>query len=470
MVFSSIPFLIYVLPVFLLFYHIVPFRYKNTILLLASILLYSWGGPKFCIVILTTTALDFYLVQRIYNSRGTSTAHVWLILSLVLNLGLLVYFKYMNFFLESFHFLFGINTPSLDIILPIGISFYTFESLTYVFDVYRGEQKPLQNVWTYQTYIMFFPKLIAGPIIRYKDMAEALVHRYKQDHAGLKISGFWLFCIGLSKKVILANTIGQQADAVFQLHTQDINTVAAWVGALAYTFQIYFDFSGYSDMAIGLGRMMGFRLADNFNNPYTAESITDFWKRWHISLGQWMRHYLYIPLGGNKNGIFNTYKNLILVFLISGLWHGASFNFILWGAYHGLFLCLERAFLNAILKRLPRLLRVLYTFLVVCLGWIVFKSEQLTQAQYFISKCFSMDFTDGKFALQNTFTTVFILCILFSFWILLKPLKRVQEYVFSEFKNPQHYWYFTMGAIVLFYISLSFIAATEFNPFIYFRF
>lgn len=470
MVFSSITFLIYVFPLFILLYTLSPVRFKNILLLLASIGIYSWGGPKFCVVILATTSLDFYLVQRLYNARNTLRARIWLILSLVLNVGLLVYFKYMNFFLESLHTLLGYNTPMLNIVLPIGISFYTFESLTYVLDVYRGEQKPLKNLWTYQTYIMFFPKLIAGPIIRYKDIADDLLNRHKKDYTGLKISGFWLFCLGLSKKVILANTIGQQADAVYQLNAEDVNSAAAWVGALAYTFQIYFDFSGYSDMAIGLGRMMGFRLAENFNNPYTAESITDFWKRWHISLGQWMRNYLYIPLGGNKKGTLRTYLNLVLVFLISGLWHGASFNFIIWGAYHGLFLCFERAFFNRVLKKIPYVIRMLYTFLVVCIGWIVFKSDSFAQAKFHMYKCFSMDFRDGSFALQNSFLAVVLLCVLFSFWTLFKPLKRIQDHVFNEFKNPKSYWYFALGGIILYYVSLSFIAANEFNPFIYFRF
>ena len=470
MVFSSIPFLIYVLPVFLLLYTLCPQRYKNSVLLISSIFIYSWGGPKFIGLILITTFLDFYLVKKMHASRQTKSSRGWLYLSLSLNLGLLLYFKYMNFFIDSFCKLTGMDAPLMSIALPIGISFYTFESLTYVLDVYRGEQKPLQNPWTYLTYILFFPKLIAGPIVRFKDMGQQLINRPSGLQPGLQISGFWLFALGLAKKTILANTLGQQVDAIYHLPASDLNTAAAWTGAITYTFQIYFDFSGYSDMAIGLGRMMGFRIADNFNNPYTAISITDFWKRWHISLSTWMRHYLYIPLGGNQKGTLRTYLNLSIVFLISGLWHGAGLNFIVWGAYHGFFLIIERLFMGRLLKALPQWIGTVYMFLGVTLGWIFFRSDALGEAWIHLKACFSWNLTNGSFALQNETLCFLLLSAVFSFWSLHPRLYKIQNLFFTEFKNPTYFAAYAVVGIVLYYISLTFLSALHFNPFIYFRF
>lgn len=475
MVFSSITFLVYFLPIFLLAYHLTPHKFKNACILIFSIVFYAWGGPKFIFVILGTTFLDFILVNKMHEAKDAKTKKQILVISLLMNLGLLFYFKYSNFFIENINVLFsavGIGEIKwLKIILPIGISFYTFESVTYVVDVYRGIHKPLKNFWNYQTYILLFPKLIAGPIVRYHDIAGQITDREKNYTPDVKLSGFYTFCIGLAKKVIIANTIGSQADEVFKLDLADVNTTAAWVGALAYTFQIYFDFSGYSDMAIGLCKIMGFRLPENFNNPYLSSSITEFWRRWHMTLGAWMKNYLYIPLGGNKvDTNFKLYRNLFIVFLLSGLWHGASWNFIIWGAFHGLFLVLERLFLLKAYEKLPKIIPTLLTFLIVVIGWVYFRTENISQASHIIKTMFRFDFSPGKFALHNDFYFSLLLSVVFSFFAFLPVTKSLQAKVYGENHTAASNGIMMLISITLFYISLSYIAALDFNPFIYFRF
>jgi alginate O-acetyltransferase complex protein AlgI len=470
MVFSGITFLIYFLPVFLLIYHLVPNKFKNGVILLASIYFYSWGGPKFVFVILATTFVDFFLVRTMDRQTNLRSKRTYLIISLCLNLGLLFYFKYCNFFIDNINHLLGTEVKWLKVVLPIGISFYTFESLTYVIDVYRGIHKPLKNVWHYQTYILLFPKLIAGPIVRYHDIADQITDREKNYTPDMKLSGFLIFCIGLAKKTILANTLGMQADAVFHLPKDQLDTAGAWVGALAYTFQIYFDFSGYSDMAIGLGKMMGFRLPENFNNPYTSASITEFWRRWHITLGAWMKNYLYIPLGGNKVSNGKLYRNLILVFLFSGLWHGASWNFVLWGAYHGFFLVLERLFLGSVFEKLGRFVAVPITFIILVTGWVLFRNEDLDYAAYAIKQMYSFNFIHGKFAINNDFIFMSIFAAFFSFFAITQKTKQLQDKIYSENFTAGSPWVAVVAGTLLFYISLSYVSALDFNPFIYFRF
>lgn len=470
MVFSGITFLVYFLPVFILIYHLVPHKFKNAAILFASIYFYSWGGPKFIFVILGTTFLDFLLVKKMSEQKTKSSKRTYLIVSVCLNLGLLIYFKYCNFFIENINAVLGTEIQWLKVALPIGISFYTFESLTYVIDVYRGVHKPLKNVWHYQTYILLFPKLIAGPIVRYHDIADQITNRERNYTAEVKLSGFLIFCLGLAKKTIIANTLGMQADAVYKLPAEQLDTVAAWVGAIAYTFQIYFDFSGYSDMAIGLAKIMGFRLPENFNNPYTSASVTEFWRRWHITLGTWMKNYLYIPLGGNKVTEPKLYRNLILVFLFSGLWHGASWNFVLWGAYHGLFLILERLFLRRVFERLGKFIAIPLTFIILVTGWVLFRNEDLSYAIHAIKQMYAFEFFDGKFAMNNDFITMAIVAALISFFYLLPGGKKFQEQLYGENFTEGRKWAVAVGGIVLFYLSLSYVSALEFNPFIYFRF
>ncbi|MBA3664794.1 MAG: MBOAT family protein [Bacteroidetes bacterium] len=470
MVFSGITYLVYFLPVFILLYHLAPHKFKNAVILIASIYFYSWGGPKFIFVILGTTFLDFFLVKAMYEQKTKSAKNKFLIVSIILNVGLLFYFKYCNFFIENINALLGTEISWLKVALPIGISFYTFESLTYVIDVYRGIHKPLKSFWNYQTYILMFPKLIAGPIVRYHDIADQITNREKNYTANIKLSGFLTFCIGLAKKTIIANTLGMQADAVFKLAPEQMDTAAAWVGALAYTFQIYFDFSGYSDMAIGLGKIMGFKLPENFNNPYISGSITEFWRRWHITLGTWMRNYLYIPLGGNKVSNNKLYRNLIIVFLLSGFWHGASWNFVLWGAYHGLFLVLERLFLGNIFNKLGKFISVPITFIIVVTGWVLFRNEDIHYAFTVIKKMYSFDLFDGKFAMNNDFICMAIVAAIFSFFAITQKTYVLQQKVYSENFSGSGKWFAVITGIVLFYVSLSYVSALDFNPFIYFRF
>lgn len=470
MVFSGITYLVYFLPVFILLYHLAPNKFKNAVILIASIYFYSWGGPKFIFVILATTFLDFFLVKAMHEQKTKGAKNKFLVISLILNVGLLFYFKYCNFFIENINALFGTEVSWLKVVLPIGISFYTFESLTYVIDVYRGIHKPLKNFWHYQTYILMFPKLIAGPIVRYHDIADQITNREKNYTPDVKISGFLIFCIGLAKKTIIANTLGMQADAVFKLAPEQMDTAAAWVGALAYTFQIYFDFSGYSDMAIGLGKIMGFRLPENFNNPYISGSITEFWRRWHITLGTWMKNYLYIPLGGNKGSNSKLYRNLIIVFLLSGFWHGASWNFILWGAYHGLFLVLERLFLGNVFQKLGKIIAIPITFIIIVTGWVLFRNEDVFYALTVIKKMYSFDMFDGKFALNNDFIFMAIIASVFSFFAISQQTKSLQQKVYSDVITNSGKWVAAVAGIILFYISLSYVSALDFNPFIYFRF
>jgi alginate O-acetyltransferase complex protein AlgI len=470
MVFSGITFLVWFLPLFILFYHLAPNKYKNSVILLSGIVFYSWGGPRFIFVILGTTLLDFYLVQTMDRQKTQGGKKRFLILSLCLNLGLLFYFKYCNFFIDNFNELFGSDIRWLRIALPIGISFYTFESVTYVVDVYRGVHKPLKSFAQYQTYILLFPKLIAGPIVRFHDIADQITDRTKNYTAEMKLSGFLIFSMGLAKKAIIANTLGMQADGVFNLAPDQLDTAAAWTGALAYTFQIYFDFSGYSDMAIGLGRIMGFKLPENFNNPYTSGSITEFWRRWHMTLGTFMKNYLYIPLGGNKVSTAKLYRNLVLVFLLSGLWHGASWNFVLWGAYHGLFLVMERLFLGRVYEKTGKLISVPLTFIVVVTGWMLFRNENITYALQVIKQMFAFEFFHSKFVLNNDFMVMAGMAFFLSFFAITRFTKSIQDTFYGEQIALRHKWLTLTTAVLLFYVSLSYVSALDFNPFIYFRF
>ncbi len=451
-------------------YHLFPHKLKNAFILLFSIFFYSWGGPKFILAILVTTFIDFHLVNAMHKSKNKGNKLKLLVFSLAINLGLLFYFKYCNFFIDNFNALLGMDLSLAKIILPIGISFYTFESITYVVDVYRGIHKPLKNFWHYQTYILLFPKLIAGPIVRYHDIADQITNREKNYTPDVKLSGFLIFCFGLAKKAIIANTLGMQADAVFSLPADQIDTAAAWVGAIAYTFQIYFDFSGYSDMAIGLCKIMGFRIPENFNNPYISTSITDFWRSWHITLGTWMKNYLYIPLGGNKVSSGKLYRNLFVVFLLSGFWHGASWNFILWGAYHGVFLVMERLFLGNILAKVGKFVSIPFTFIVVITGWVLFRNENISFGLNVIKQMYSFNFFDGKFAINNDFMFMATLALIISMFAIFPKTLSIQQKLYGENFGSTGKWALVLASVSLFYISLSYISALNFNPFIYFRF
>ncbi|MBK8808148.1 MAG: MBOAT family protein [Bacteroidales bacterium] len=474
MVFSSIVFLLYFLPLFLLTYYLADKKYKNIVILLFSIFFYSWGAPKFIFVILGSTLLDFFLVRWMWQTQKELHRKLMLTLSVGVNLGLLFYFKYSNFFIENVNEALSIfgskNIQWTKLVLPIGISFYTFETITYVVDVYRRVHKPLTNFWDYQLYIILFPKLIAGPIVRYHDLANQITGRTENETVDNRLTGFYRFAMGLAKKVLIANHMGLQADAIFAMDYTSLDSFTAWIGILAYTFQIYFDFAGYSDMAIGIARMIGFKFPENFSNPYISGSITEFWRRWHISLGNWMRNYLYIPLGGNRVASKSRlYFNLWIVFLASGLWHGASWCFVVWGAYHGLFLILERMFLSNVLKRIGKLPSTIITFLLVAIGWVFFRIENLSDAFLFIKKLFEFNFKSQNI-FDSEFYTFFAIAAFFAFFTYSSFGKKIHDAVFiSDYNNSKHIS-ISLISILLFVLSVSSISAFGFNPFIYFRF
>lgn len=475
MVFSSIVFLLYFLPAFLLLYFITPSKLKNLVILFSSILFYAWGAPLFIFVILGTTTLDFFLVRVMHNSANDKKRKFFLILSLCLNLGLLFYFKYCNFFVENFNTLLhviGVNGVKwTSVILPIGISFYTFESLTYAIDVYRRVHKPLSNFWNYQMYIILFPKLIAGPIVRYHEISDQVSDRSANYTIDNILAGFYRFCIGLGKKVFIANVMAAKADLIFSSDLATITAGTAWLGALTYTFQIYFDFSGYSDMAIGLGKMMGFKFPENFNNPYTSQSITEFWRRWHMTLGNWMRNYLYIPLGGSKvESKSRLYFNLWFVFLASGFWHGAAWTFIIWGIYHGIWLVLERAFLLKIYQKIGPIASTLLCFVLVLIGWVFFRADSFSFALGMIKKLGSFNFTIDGALLDTQFLFFAALAILFSFFTAFSTGQKIQQKVYSSSFSILGNVGMTIASLLLFTLCVAAITSSNFNPFIYFRF
>ncbi len=476
MVFSSIIFILYFLPFVIIGYYFIPDKLKNLFLLIASACFYAWGAPKFIFVILLTTLFDFFIVQAIDRQSNPIKRKFLFIFSVSINVGLLFYFKYLNFFIENVNVLLTNNDyetwPVLNVILPIGISFYTFESLTYMVDVYLGKHKPLKKFIDYQLYILLFPKLIAGPIIRYSDIADQITNRFKSYSSENIIRGFRRFVIGLCKKIIIANTMGVIADQIFNAPTENIDTVDHWLGMFSYTFQLYFDFSGYSDIALGIGTMLGFTFPENFNNPYNANSVTNFWQRWHISLGTWMRNYLYIPLGGNKVSPLRIYFNLWIVFLISGFWHGAEWTFIVWGIYHGLFLIIERIGFSKILSKMPSIISVLITFLIVSIGWVLFRAKDLTFATDYISNLFNSKLNDHESVIKYTiqFKTTFVMAVIFSFCCLNSRIIKFFDFLFIKKLNPAYNFVFSITSITLLCICISYIAITNFNPFIYFRF
>ena len=474
MVFSSILFLLYFLPVFMLVYILLPKSWKNHWALFVSILFYAWGAPNFLYVVLGTSLIDFYLVQALYKSDKPQRRKLLLTVSLTLNLGLLAYFKYANFFIENVNAtLNSMGFQALDwtqVALPIGISFFTFQTLTYAIEVYRHEHAPFEKPTQYLLYKLIFPHAIAGPIIRFKSVAQQVVARIETPDD--RLIGLFRFSIGLAKKVLIANVLAKQADLYMGGELSALSFDEAWVGILAYTFQIYFDFSGYSDMAIGLARMMSFRFPENFDSPYSSRSITEFWRRWHITLGAFMRDFLYIPLGGNRvKQKWRLYFNLWLVFLVSGLWHGASWNFVLWGAFHGFFLILDRLFLLKILEKVGKVPATLLTFFTVAMAWVLFRLESWHDAQLFYLQL--IDYKDFKFIqLNNSFYLVLLLASLFSMMGRTQYFNRISLFFTSA--NPTisvaKATLITLISILLLFLSIVFLSASNLNPFIYYRF
>ena len=473
MVFSSVLFLFFFLPVFMIIYGIIPHKFKNSWALFASLLFYAWGAPVFIFIVTTTIFVDYFIVNKIHSSDNTALRKRLLALSVIMKVGLLAYFKYANFFVENvdvlLHTLGFESIKWASVVLPIGISFFTFQALTYSVDVYRKVHAPLKSVADYLLYILLFPQLIAGPIVRYNEIADQLEDREANETFDNKLLGFYRFVIGLAKKVLIANVLGAEADKAFALSEELLTSNIAWIGILAYTFQIYFDFSGYSDMAIGLGRMMGFTFPENFNNPYVSQNITEFWRRWHITLGRFMRDYLYIPLGGNRVTIKRMYFNLAFVFVVSGFWHGAAWNFIIWGAFHGLFLILDRLFLLKFYEKIGKYPSIIITFFLTIIGWVIFRATTLDQVGYYIKALFTFDYSE--YYLDQRFWFIITIAAFFSFFTLPKKGLKIEDFIFYRITiSNKHAVYYGLLTVVLLYLSVLSIISSGFNPFIYFRF
>jgi alginate O-acetyltransferase complex protein AlgI len=473
MVFSSSLFLLLFFPVFLLVYYLVKPKWKNAVALVASMIFYMWGAPLFIFIVAVSILIDFQIIAWMHRQDGRKK-RLALSLSILLNIGLLLYFKYANFFIENINELISIigwnSVPWVKIALPIGISFFTFQKLSYSVDVYRGVHKPLKRVQDYALYIILFPQLIAGPIVRFHEIADQIEDRQHNENADSRLLGFFRFVIGLSKKVLIANTLGEQVDMIFALPSDSLGTGLAWIGIVAYSFQIYYDFSGYSDMAIGIGRMIGFRFPENFNNPYISQNISEFWRRWHITLGRWMKDYLYIPLGGSRVSTKRRlYLNLWVVFLISGLWHGAAWNFVIWGAFHGLFLVLDRIFLIRILTKAGKTISIVFTYFITLLGWVLFRSESWDQVAYYLKAMFSNQGYSSQ-NLGSEFWSLLIIGLFFAFFGALKGIESWQErFLNNKTSDGKYILRFVLMSILL-VLCVAYITASGFNPFIYFRF
>jgi alginate O-acetyltransferase complex protein AlgI len=476
MVFSSAIFLFLFLPVTLGLYFLLPRRLRNVWLLGTSLVFYGWGEPKFMIVMLASIVLNFLLALWIDRLRGQAGARPALGMAVVLNIGVLVFFKYANFIVDNLNSLLSSVSLSPVIIpeigLPIGISFFTFHALSYVIDVYRRQAPAQRNPFDMGLYIALFPQLIAGPIIRYHDIAYQLGQRVV-TRAGFAY-GVERFIVGLGKKVLIANTLAGPADLIFSIPHDQLTTGVAWFGVLCYSLQIYFDFSGYSDMAIGLGRMFGFRFLENFNYPYVSGSVTEFWHRWHISLSTWFRDYLYIPLGGSRMAPWRVYLNLVTVFFLCGLWHGASWTFVIWGLFHGTFLVLERMGLSALITRWWGPLRHVYVLLVVMVSWVFFRSVTLGEAWGFLGAMVGFATGSGMEQHLSLYLDAEKLLVVGAGVLGSAPVGPLARRWCERAKSPFSEGMVglarvaTMTAILL--VSSMLLAAGTYNPFIYFRF
>lgn len=485
MVFSSYFFIFYFLPIVLLLYYISPKKLRHFTLTSISYVFYGWANPFFALLMMGSTLIDYFcglfIAEQWGNNRkkpieilekGTKRTRkqkIAVTVSVISNLLLLVFFKYFNFGVENYNSLFqffgfqGIESDSIiNVVLPLGISFYTFQSMSYSIDIYRGNAMAIRNFIDFACYVSMFPQLVAGPIIKFQEVSNQLQYR---THTLEKFSrGIAFFCLGMAKKVLLANPCGKIADVCFD--SVDVGFLNSWYGAIAYAFQIYFDFSGYSDMAIGLGLMLGFVFAKNFDSPYSSRSITEFWRRWHISLSTWLRDYLYIPLGGNRNGHTRTYVNLMLVMLLGGLWHGASWNFIIWGAIHGTFLAFER-FTNkkVFYQKLPKIAGIISTFIIVVFTWVFFRASDLPSAISYIQSMFGVhtnvqaDLVNNVLLLNNYYIFSFILAGIVV-WKFPQTWDFTKKITFAK----------SIWIMLLMIISVMALVTQDFNPFIYFIF
>ena len=463
MVFTSITFLYYFLPIVLLIYFITPYKYKNSVLLLSSLIFYFYGEPKYILLMIFEVLLAYFSMLIVSKSNNK----LLYILTIIIHILLLCIFKYLNFFTSNINSIFNINLPLSNIILPIGISFYTFQIISYEIDVYKKRVNVQKNLLKLATYIFMFPQLIAGPIVRYSDIEKELeIRKHSFDNFSY---GVERFMIGLFKKVLIANTLGELSNIL--ITSTDISILLYWIFAISYMLQIYFDFSGYSDIAIGLGRMFGFHFLENFNYPYMATSITDFWRRWHISLSSWFRDYVYIPLGGNRKGAKKQIRNILIVWLLTGLWHGANYTFIVWGLLFGIMLIIEKFILSKYLKNTPYIIKRIYTLFIVLISFVIFKSDNISEAFNIIkglfgfnTKVFSNSFT--IYYLKSYFI-ILLLGIILSTPLLSNIITRLRKNnTLNKFINL----FEPLLIILILVLVTACLIDNSYNPFLYFRF
>lgn len=465
MVFSSIVFLYIFLPILLLIYFIVPKKYKNAIMILASLLFFAWGEIRYIFIMLLLAVMDFWCGNKINTYKDSkSKRRFYLWLDILVNLAILFFFKYADFIIANINQITGLSIPLLHIPLPIGVSFNTFQSLSYIIDVYRGTVPCEKSFYNYLTYTTLFPQIIAGPIVRYETVDEELVDKkISIDNFSL---GMKRFIIGLGKKVLIANQVGALWHVIETANYVELSPLLCWTSLLAFALQIYFDFSGYSDMAIGLAQIFGMQFDENFRYPYVAKSITDFWRRWHITLSSWFKDYIYIPLGGNKKGLAKQIRNILIVWFLTGAWHGASWNFILWGVYFGVILILEKLFLLKWLQKLPSIFQHLYAIFLILLSWVIFAFEDISQVGIFLQNMFSFmpNTAEAYYYLHNYFIilVIGILCAL--------PCWKIWK---DKMDKKQSSWWnilTTCGYLAIFLLATASLVSDSFNPFLYFRF
>ncbi|MBQ2758624.1 MAG: MBOAT family protein [Clostridia bacterium] len=466
MLFSSIPFLYYFLPIVILLYTVAPKKLKNTVLLLSSLFFYGWGEPKYVFLMLGTIFIGYVLGLLTEKHRGTFLAKLWVTLSAVVSLGMLGYFKYADFFIENFNAVTSLSVPLLKIALPIGISFYTFQLLSYTIDVYRGDVPAQKNFITLAAYVSLFPQLIAGPIVRYCDVEKQLIerkHSFEYAAAGIR-----RFIIGLSKKVLIANALGEVCD-IFRA-SDDKSVLFYWLYAICFTLHIYFDFSGYSDMAIGLGKLFGFDFMENFRHPFVSKSITEFWRRWHISLGSWFRDYVYIPLGGNRVSKIKGFRNIFVVWMLTGFWHGAAWNFIVWGLYFAVLLIIEKLWLKKYIEK-SKLFSHIYVMLLIVISFVIFNASDMSQAFADIAGMFGAGslplYSDEWLYYLRSFAVIIVIAIIGSTELPVKAMAALKKNSKIEkcinVIEP-------VALVVLLVLITAYLVDGSFNPFLYFRF
>ena len=472
MVFSSAVFVFGFMPLLLFLYFLAEPKYRNYILLIFSLIFYGWGGVNYLLLMLAVVMSDYVFAIAIAQIKTQKIRKLFVVFSVVVNLGVLGYYKYTNFFIENINHFIKNDIKIATIVLPIGISFFTFQAMSYVIDVYRGDVAAQKNPFYVMLYVSLFPQLVAGPIVRYKTVENEIGHR--QIHMEDVADGLERFILGFAKKIIIANNVGALADKIFEMNSIDMPL--AWLGAIAYTLQIYFDFSAYSDMAIGLGRVFGFHFEENFNFPYIAKSVGDFWRRWHISLTTWFRDYVYNPLGGNRKGMPRMYVNMFIIWTLTGIWHGAEWNFILWGMYYFVFQAIEKLFLGKWLAKIPRVFQHIYTMFVVTLGWVLFRCDSgLSQCVTWFKALFSGNVTSEGMSLLHMYAVQYGVYLVLGV-ILSMPIYRVlKAAVYKRIqKNRICKWACAAAGyavlLALFYVSVLYLVNSTYNPFIYFRF